>query len=115
MKRFINRASAVAALVAITGLLSTVDASVLVVESVSREVYYGDLNLNSDAGVATLHGRIRQAAEQVCGDKVARLRLEEAMWQKQCRMQAIADAVATVNVQKLSQLHAKKLLVTAAR
>ena len=114
MKRFIND-SVVAAFVGLAGLVSTVEAGVLVVESVSREVYYGDLDLDSDAGIATLQGRIEQAAEQVCGGNVTRLRLEEAIWVKECRVNAIADAVATVNRQKLSQLQAKKVLLTAAR
>ena len=37
-------------------------------DSHSVVVRYGDLNLNSQAGVASLHKRIRNAAESVCSE-----------------------------------------------
>ena len=116
MKRSIHRSTAVAAIAAVMGLVSTVEANVFVIDSVpTREVYYGDLNLNTQTGLATLHGRIEQAAEQVCGFNLARLRLEEVMWARQCRDKAIADAVATVHQSQFSQLDGKTLVLSAAR
>jgi len=117
MKRFINRASVVAVMVAMTGLVSSVQAEVVVIESVpTREVFFGDLNLNSQAGIATLHGRIEQAAEEVCGfSSLNRVRLDEAVAQKRCLDKAISVAVSTVNRLQISQGQAKKLTLTAAR
>lgn len=118
MKRLINRASAVAALVALAGLVSTVEAAgkVVIVDSIpTREVFYGDLDLNTQEGLATLHGRIHQAAEQVCGiSSLIRVRLDEAMAQKQCRDKAIAGAFTAVNQAKVLQA-SKKVMLSAVR
>jgi UrcA family protein len=115
MKHFITRASTMAALVAMTGLVSTVEANVFVESAPTREVYYGDLDLNTQSGLLTLHGRIEQAADQVCGVNLTRLRLEEIIWVKQCRENAIAGAVSTVNQAQLTQRYSKTLLISAAR
>jgi UrcA family protein len=58
-------------------------------------VRYGDLNLNSQAGVRSLHKRIRNAAESVCSQLETRiLGLREAY--DACVDQAVAEGVAAV-------------------
>jgi UrcA family protein len=70
-------------------------------------VKYGDLNLNSQAGIASLHKRIRNAAESVCSPLETRiLGLREAY--DQCLDQAIADGVAAVDNANLTQFHTVK-------
>ena len=69
----------------------------------SIKVGYGDLDLSTQAGAATLYNRIRGAARQVCGyegDSFA----DKAIW-KSCFSGAIDNAVATVNNPRLTALH----------
>jgi UrcA family protein len=54
----------------------------------SRTVRYTDLDVGTPAGATALHSRIRQAAEQVCGDPSSR-QLAEATAAKACITQAI--------------------------
>lgn len=69
---------------------------------VKREVVkYGDLNLASDAGQATLDTRIRAAAHRVCQDP-GNTAMERFQRERKCRSIAIADArqqVRTVTVE----------------
>jgi UrcA family protein len=70
-------------------------------------VRYGDLNLNSHAGVAGLHKRLRNAAESVCGNLNSRiLGLNDAY--VQCVDDALANGVAAVGNPDLSIFHANK-------
>jgi UrcA family protein len=70
-------------------------------------VRYGDLNLDSQAGINTLHKRIRNAAESVCGPLETKvLGLREAY--DSCVKQAIEDGVAAVNNTSLSQFNATR-------
>ncbi len=56
-------------------------------------VRYGDLNLNSQAGVASLHKRIRNAAESVCSELEHRvLGLRDAY--ERCVSEAVSSGVA---------------------
>ena len=64
-------------------------------ESNNVVVRYGDLNLNSQAGIASLHKRIRNAAESVCSQLETRiLGLREAY--DACVDQAVSEGVAAV-------------------
>jgi UrcA family protein len=73
----------------------------------SRVVRYGDLNLNSRAGVASLHKRLRNAAESVCGNTNSRvLGLLDAY--DQCVAEALTQGVASVGNANLSNFHASK-------
>jgi UrcA family protein len=77
----------------------------------SRVVQFGELNLNTRAGVATLHKRIRNAAESVCGSlNLPVLGLRDAF--DQCVAEAVAHAVASVGNPNLSEFHANKGKVT---
>ena len=66
-------------------------------------VRYGDLNLNSQAGVKSL----RNAAESVCSElNVSVLSLRDTY--EQCVDQAVADGVAEVANPNLSNFHRSK-------
>jgi UrcA family protein len=58
-------------------------------------VRYGDLNLESAAGIKSLHKRIRNAAQSVCSQLNTRiLGLRDDY--KQCVDKAVADGIAAV-------------------
>jgi len=70
-------------------------------------VRYGDLNLNSQAGIARLHKRISNAAESVCDQLETKiLGVRDAY--KECVSDAVANGVAAVDNASLSQFHASK-------
>jgi UrcA family protein len=71
------------------------------VDAAARTVHYSDLNLNTQTGVATLYGRIRNAAQLVCGNVDPR-RLDEAASAKACIDKAVSSSVAAVNNPKLT-------------
>ena len=71
------------------------------VEVPTRTVHYSDLNLNTQAGVASLYNRIRNAAQLVCGNVDPR-RLDEAASTKACIDKAVFSSVTTVNNPKLT-------------
>jgi UrcA family protein len=64
-------------------------------------VRYQDLNLNTEAGVQALYHRIQGAANEVCGYVDGR-DLVVARAHKACVDRAVADAVAAVNRQGLT-------------
>ena len=91
--------------VAALALCGVSAASTRYVESVV--VRYGDLNLNSNAGVAKLHKRIRNAAESVCGDLNSRVMgLRDGF--DACVHEAVTNSVAAVGNPNLSNFHAGK-------
>jgi UrcA family protein len=72
-----------------------------------RVVHFADLDLTRNAGVAVLYARIRFAAREVCEP------VDERIWQSivardRCVTQAIARAVADVNVPTLTSYHLTK-------
>lgn len=56
-------------------------------------VAYADLNLHSEAGLATLDGRIASAARKLCGEYSA-FELEWSMEARACQQEVIASAKA---------------------
>jgi UrcA family protein len=70
----------------------------------ARTVRYADLNLNTPAGAAVLYKRIKNAAEQVCGDGNAR-QLAEAMAAKACLARAVQAGVHAVNNVQLTRVY----------
>jgi UrcA family protein len=67
-------------------------------------VRYGDLNLDTKAGIANLHSRLRYAAEQVCSpfnSRVLGLREQYEI----CVSDAIKQSVAAVGNPNLSIYH----------
>ena len=67
-------------------------------------VKYGDLNLNSKAGIASLHARIRNAAETVCSPFDSRVLGLREQYQT-CVTDATSAGVATVGNANLSNYH----------
>jgi UrcA family protein len=70
----------------------------------ARTVHYADLNLSTQTGAAILYNRIRNAAEQICGDVGSR-ELARAMAAKACVNRAIFASVQSVNNPKLTREH----------
>jgi UrcA family protein len=54
-------------------------------------VFYGDLNINSEAGMARLNGRVSGAVKQVCPIGT-HLDLKESAHNRQCRQDAFSQA-----------------------
>lgn len=65
-------------------------------------VHYSDLNLNTEAGVASLYNRIRHAAQEVCG-KVDSRRLDEVAAAQSCFNRAMASSVGAVGNAQLDR------------
>jgi UrcA family protein len=70
-------------------------------------VRYGDLNLNSQSGIARLHKRISNAAESVCNQLETRLFGLRAAYEE-CVSDALDNGVAAVDNPSLSQFHAAR-------
>ncbi len=73
-------------------------------ETPSVVVEYGDLNLNTRAGIVKLHARLRSAAQNVCSPLESRVigRLGEY---EACVSKAITQSVAAVGNDSLSKYH----------
>ncbi len=76
-------------------------------EAPSVTVRYYDLNLNSPEDVASLYGRIRAAAIDVCKQSEGSLRINRVYWE--CVAHAIANAVKDVHNEKLSAYHGERI------
>jgi UrcA family protein len=70
-------------------------------------VRYGDLNLHSQAGVKSLHKRIRNAAESVCSELSTGILSLRGTYD-QCVEQAVTNGVAEVANPNLSNFHRSK-------
>jgi len=72
----------------------------------AKKVYYGDLNLETEAGAKVLYARLRYAAQDVCSlyqsDELARKRV----WQT-CVENSLSDAVGRINKPLVTALHNK--------
>jgi UrcA family protein len=67
-------------------------------------VKYGDLNLGTQAGINSLHSRLKNAAAQVCSPLNSRvLGLRDQY--EQCVSDAVAQSVAAVGNPNLSNFH----------
>jgi UrcA family protein len=67
-------------------------------------VSYGDLNLASQSGVATLYRRLSRAADRVCGEHEARSPREHAEF-RACRTASLNRAVQQVGHPGVLALH----------
>lgn len=72
-------------------------------ETVSIEVVYSDLDLNSVAGVETLYQRLRGAARSACGDSGKRI--SEIVAYRACYDRALETAVSGFNSVRLTAIH----------
>ncbi len=73
----------------------------------SRRVYFGDLDLTRDTGVATLYSRISSAAREVCATNDG---WEPKLFAHsiECRHQALERAVSDINLLTLTNYHVAK-------
>ena len=76
-------------------------------DSHSVVVRYGDLNLNSQAGVASLHKRIRNAAESVCSELDNRVLVLRDLYH-QCVSEAVSNGVTQIANPNLTNFHRSK-------
>jgi UrcA family protein len=67
-------------------------------------VAFGDLDIASSQGAATLLARIDHASRFICGEREGRkLTLFQERQLQTCRNNAVADAVASVNAPELTK------------
>ena len=92
---------AVGTVMAVAMLVGVAQGAEVQGEVAAHAVRYEDLNLNTDAGVQALYKRIQGAAKEVCGGVDGR-DLQVARAHQACVARAVADAVATVNNQMLT-------------
>jgi UrcA family protein len=108
--------SVVSALVALSLLMALsverADASSLLDDSPpSTKVQYGDLNLQTAQGVATLYQRIRVGADRVCKSTEGPQLVNRAFWSEwhSCFDHAVADAVHRTHNDSLGAYHLKQI------
>lgn len=70
----------------------------------SVTVHYGDLNLQTQAGLQTLYARLQAAARQVCPSEGATT-LSAGMSSRACRKDALSAAVGDAGIPALAALH----------
>jgi UrcA family protein len=70
----------------------------------TRTVHYSGLDINTRAGATVLYARIRNAAQQVCGDADSR-QLAVSAAVKACVNRAIYTSVRSVNSPKLTSVY----------
>lgn len=97
-----NKLLPLAIAVAMTGIAAA--GTRVATEVPSVVVEYGDLNLNTKAGILRLHARLRSAALNVCSPLDSRVigRLGEY---EACVAKAITQSVAAVGNDSLSKYH----------
>jgi UrcA family protein len=74
----------------------------------SRNVHYGDLNLESQQGVAQLYSRLSYAARRVCSDGHTWSGAAQKSAESKCIHNAIANAVSKVNKPQLTAFYRTK-------
>jgi UrcA family protein len=72
--------------------------------ALTKSVTYGDLDLNSTYGAATLYGRLKNAAREVCVPFDGRDLNNRMLWKK-CYDHALTEAVSSVNKPTVTALH----------
>ena len=77
----------------------------------TRTVRYSDLDINTRAGASVLYARIRNAAQQVCGDADSR-QLAVSAAVKACVNRAIYTSVRSVNSPKLTSVYNSRMGAT---
>ena len=71
----------------------------------TRTVHYSDLDINTRAGATVLYARIRNAAQQVCGNVDTRELVGVSPAVKACVNRAIITSVRAVNCPKLTSVY----------
>ncbi|HET7085829.1 MAG TPA: UrcA family protein [Rhizomicrobium sp.] len=83
-------------------------APALAAEKVQLAVHYDDLNLAKSAGAEVLVGRLRQAAQQVCGAAHVRTDLNTQAAYQACVRVSLNRAVADVGVPLVSDAYRQR-------
>jgi len=99
-----NIGLATVSVLGLASVASVVHADESVAQVPTRTVRYSDLNLNTQAGAEMLYKRIRNAAEQVCGDVDSR-QLQQAAAAKACVDRAIIAGTHAVNHVRLTSTY----------
>lgn len=102
MKHIENKKIAMAA-IAILGM-ATLAAHASEGPAPSRMVRFSDLKPQQSQGAKMLYRRIRNAAEELCGEPNA-VQLEELAAAKACVNQAVVAAVRAVNIPQLTETY----------
>ena len=105
-----------ALLAGLFGAIATVPAAAappLVTES--TEVRYGELDLDSAAGIAVLYTRLQAAAEKVCGSRFRPGTLVVSASFGTCVAEALTQAVAAVDRPAVTAYHASNASLPDAR
>jgi UrcA family protein len=68
----------------------------------SEEVFYGDLDLSSVAGVKTLKIRLNSAIDRVCGKPFDTASFTNRRLTRSCRETALNESLASINVPALT-------------
>ncbi len=87
-----------------TPVISTAGTMPLEKDVNSITVSFADLNLSNDSGVETLYQRLKAGARRSCGTVSAR-QLNLFRLTKECVKNALAEAVDSIDNEKLDQLH----------
>lgn len=101
------RAAIVAAGLAALASIGTQAASAAQPADTAVSVRYADLNLNTDAGAATLYDRLQVAAQQVCGAVNARDVARQGAAAR-CRNEVVAEAVSHISSPQLAAVFAAR-------
>ena len=95
-------------LAALAGIFAAGTATTALADKLpQRTVSFSDLDLSHSAGAAVLYSRIKGAAAQVCDQHGVRS-LEALTTTRRCIDQAIARAVAEIDVPALTSLYRAK-------
>ena len=106
MKIYATRNTVAAAIIftALSGITGISNANLSHVDIASIRVSYADLNLNQAEEAATLYGRLRRAAAQICDD-FTRKSLNDMVVAKECKEFALDRAIQEVGNQQLTTIH----------
>lgn len=100
--RLLTRLALLAGLCTAAPLFSGVVAAAEPVRSVT--VGYGDLNLESHAGIDTLYSRLQSAARQVCPTDSS-TPLAAKLAYRACRQEALSNSIAKAGIPALVDMH----------
>ena len=90
--------------VALSGLSSIGNANLQNVSVESIKVSYADLNMRQQGDQEALYDRLRDAAEEVCGEVEIRA-VAEVKQQRDCFKAALDSAIEQVGSRELSAMH----------
>jgi UrcA family protein len=103
----LRRILAATTFAALTGSIATLSFASDSTDVLKVKVKYGDLNVSSTSGAATLYNRIRVAAENVCRPLDSRDFASQKLLAK-CVHKAMSDAVYEVNQAALFTIYNAK-------